>query len=210
MKSSNSPSRKPYVIGITGNIGSGKSVVLQRLRELGALVVDADRVAHAVIDPQGEAFQQVVDAFGQGILDADGRIDREMLGHIVFSAPAQLAKLEQIVHPAVRKRIRLVLAGTPPDTVVAIEAIKLLESGLADDVCDEIWVVTAPAEVRARRLAQDRGMSPEDAWVRIEAQPPEEEKIARADVVIENSGSLEDLFRRVDEEWARVVKEARG
>ncbi len=199
----------PYVIGITGNIGSGKSVVLRRLEKLGALVVDADRVAHAVIEPQGEAYQQVVDTFGARIVDSDGRIDREMLGRIVFSAPAELTKLERIVHPAVRERIRLLLAGTPPGTVVAIEAIKLLESGLADEVCDEVWVVSAPPEVRAERLVKERGMDPEVAWLRIEAQSPEEEKIARADVVIDNSGSLEETYRRVDAEWARIVEKAR-
>ena len=200
----------PYVIGITGNIGSGKSVVLERLKELGALVVDADKVAHAVIDPQGEAYRKVVETFGPGVLDADGRIDRQFLGRIVFSAPAELAKLERIVHPAVRERLRLVLASTPPDAVVAIEAIKLLESGLADELCDEIWAVIAPPEVRAKRLMADRDMSEEEAWLRIEAQPPEEEKIARADVVIDNSGTLEETYRQVDEAWGRIAQEMRG
>ncbi len=200
----------PYVIGITGNIGSGKSVVLERLKELGALVVDADKVAHAVIDPQGEAYRKVVETFGPGVLDADGRIDRQFLGRIVFSAPAELAKLERIVHPAVRERLRLVLASTPPDAVVAIEAIKLLESGLADELCDEIWAVIAPPEVRAKRLMADRDMSKEEAWLRIEAQPPEEEKIARADVVIDNSGTLEETYRQVDEAWDRIAQEMRG
>ncbi len=199
----------PYVIGITGNIGSGKSVVLEHLKELGALVVDADKVAHAVIDPQGEAYRKVVKTFGPGVLDADGRIDRQFLGRIVFSAPAELAKLERIVHPAVRERLRLVLASTPPDAVVAIEAIKLLESGLADELCDEIWVVIAPPEVRAKRLMADRDMSKEEAWLRIEAQPPEEEKIARADVVIDNSGTLEQTYNQVDKAWDRVAQETR-
>ncbi len=197
--------KRPYIIGLTGNIATGKSSVMRRLEEHGALVIDADKVAHAVMEPGGEAYEAVVEAFGPEILAPDGKIDRKKLGEIVFRNPSELRRLEKIVHPAVRRRIRNIISGAR-ENVVVIEAIKLLDYGLADELCDEVWVVTAPPQRQALRLMRDRGLSEDEAWLRINAQPPQEEKVRRADVVIHNSGSLEQLYEQVDRAWAKTVE----
>lgn len=197
--------KRPYIIGLTGNIATGKSSVMRRLEEHGALVIDADKVAHAVMEPGGEAYEAVVEAFGPEILAPDGKIDRKKLGEIVFRNPSELRRLEKIVHPAVRRRIRDIISGAR-ENVVVIEAIKLLDYGLADELCDEVWVVTAPPQQQALRLMRDRGLSEDEAWLRINAQPPQEEKVRRADVVIHNSGSLEQLYEQVDRAWAKTVE----
>ncbi len=196
---------EPYVIGLTGNIATGKSSVMKRLRQHGALVIDADEVAHAVMEPGGEAYDAVVEEFGRGILAPDGSIDRRKLGAIVFGDPTKLRKLEKLVHPAVRKRLKEAISHAG-DRVVVVEAIKLLDYGLADEICDEVWVVTAPPRQQALRLMRDRGLSEEEAWLRIDAQPPQEEKVRRADVVIRNDGSIEELHEQVDEAWNAVVR----
>ncbi len=197
--------KRPYIIGLTGNIATGKSSVMRRLEEHGALVIDADKVAHAVMEPGGEAYEAVVEAFGPEILAPDGKIDRKKLGEIVFRNPSELRRLEKIVHPAVRRRIRNIISGAR-ENVVVIEAIKLLDYGLADELCDEVWVVTAPPQQQAFRLMRDRGLTEDEAWLRINAQPPQEEKVRRADVVIHNSGSLEQLYEQVDRAWAKTVE----
>jgi len=200
--------KRPYIIGLTGNIATGKSSVMRRLEEHGALVIDADKVAHALMEPGGEAYEAVVEAFGRQILAPDGKIDRKKLGEIVFGDPAELRRLEKIVHPAVRRRIREIISGAR-ENVVVIEAIKLLDYGLADELCDEVWVVTAPPQQQALRLMRDRGLTQDEAWLRINAQPPQEEKVRRADVVIHNSGSLEQLYEQVDRAWAKTVEKLR-
>jgi dephospho-CoA kinase len=189
-----------YVIGLTGNIGSGKSVVAGMLAELGADVIDADLVARDVLDAGTPELDTVVRRFGPGVLHPDGTLDRPALGRIVFDDHAALADLEAIVHPATRRRIfdRL---GQSSASVAVIEAIKLLEGPLADHV-DAVWVVTAPASARIDRLVKQRGLTSEDARQRVEAQNPEEEKVRRADVVLRNDGSLEELRQHVAEAWS--------
>lgn len=188
------------VIGLTGNIGVGKSTVMALLAELGAAGIDADRVAHEVMAPGQPAYDQIVARFGPQIAPGGGPIDRLRLGQIVFSDPAALADLEAIVHPAVFQVIqrRVAQADAP---VVVIEAIKLLEAGLSRRLCQQVWVVTAPREQQIERLMQTRGLSEAEAILRIDAQPPQADKVAQADVVIENDGSLTDVRAQVVRAW---------
>ncbi len=193
--------RRPIVIGLTGNIGVGKSTVTAMLAELGAFIIDADRVAHQVMEPGQPAYAQIIATFGPEIVPNGGPIDRFRLGQIVFADPTALARLEQIVHPAVFVRIQeLLAAATAP--VVVIEAIKLLEAGLSIQLCDQVWVVTAPREQQIARLMASRGLSYNEAVLRIDAQPPQAEKVARADVVIDNSGAIEATRTQVEQAWA--------
>lgn len=192
------------VIGLTGNIGTGKSTVLELLAGLGAVTIDADRVAHQVMEPGQPAYQAIVKAFGPGIAPDGGPIDRRRLGEIVFADGQALARLEEIVHPAVFVRIKELLDQAQAGVVV-IEAIKLLEAGLSVQLCDTIWVVTAPREQQIRRLMAARNLSRAEAELRIDAQPPQELKVAQADVVIDNSGSKADTRAQVLRAWEALA-----
>ncbi|HOT91303.1 MAG TPA: dephospho-CoA kinase [Anaerolineae bacterium] len=194
----------PYRIGLTGNIATGKSVVGRMLAELGAERIDADQVAHAVIAPDGAAYAAVVAAFGPDILASDGTIDRRKLGDIVFSDPEALARLEQLTHPAIIAIIEARIAASRAPAVV-VEAIKLLESGIADDY-DAIWVTTCPEAEQLTRLMRSRGLTRESALRRIHAQPPQAEKLARADVIIDTSGSLDATRAQVIAAWENIKR----
>jgi len=194
-----------YVIGLTGNIGSGKTVVADMLRGLGADVIDADQVARDVLATGSPEVDSVIERFGDDLLRDDGSIDRAALGRIVFDDAKALADLEAIVHPATRTRILAHLADSNADVAV-IEAIKLLEGPLVNQV-DGVWVVTAPAETRVERLVSQRGLPNADARQRVNAQNPEADKVQRADVVLRNDGSLADLRQRVNEEWQKLIAE---
>lgn len=196
------------VIGITGNIGTGKSTVAEMLSALGAQVIDADRVAHQVMAPGTPVYAEVVDAFGPQILTAEGEIDRKKLGTIVFRDPKALARLEAMVHPATVERIARCIAEATSHVVV-VEAIKLLESGLAD-ACDSVWVTTCRREQQIERLLEQRDLSRDEVRRRVDAQAPQEEKMVQADVVIDNSGPLSATWKQVQSAWARLVVEARG
>jgi len=188
------------VIGLTGNIATGKSAAAQMLAELGADVIDADRIAHQVMEPGQPAYADIVAAFGDDIAPAGGPINRARLGEIVFADPGALARLEALVHPAVGRRIgELVESSTA--AVVVIEAIKLLEAGLSLRLCDEVWVVAAPRAAQLSRLMESRGLSRDEAVLRIDAQPSQEVKVAQADVVIDNDGDLTALRRAVERAW---------
>ncbi len=202
-------SKPALVIGITGNIGTGKSTVLQMLRELGAFIIDADQVAHEVMAPGGPAYEGVIKAFGPDIVQADGQIDRKRLGEIVFAHPDQLSRLETIVHPAVFTRLTQLLdeAG---EQVVFIEAIKLLEAGMAISLCDRVWVVTAPRAQQIERLMRTRNMSRAEAKARMALQSPQALKTAQADVVIHNDGSMEALQQQVTTAWQQLQQELAG
>ena len=194
---------RPTTIGLTGNIATGKSTVLAWLAARGAAVIDADQLAHRAISAGGPAYAAVIDAFGPTIVADDGSIDRKALGAIVFADPAQLARLEALVHPAVFELAQSILAEvTAP--VVVIEAIKLLESGRLLRLCDEVWVVTSDETTQLRRLVQDRGMSEPEARKRMAAQSPQAEKVKRATHVIDNSGSLEELHRQLEALWGKI------
>lgn len=189
------------VIGLTGNIATGKSTVLDYLARLGAWIIDADKLAHRAMDPGGPAYQAVVKEFGAGILNPDQTINRKALGRIVFANADLLNKLEQIVHPAVfAMTVQLVKQSAAP--VVILEAVKLLEAGTMVSQCDEVWVVTARPEVQLRRLREVRGMSEEDARQRMQMQSPQAAKINQADRVIDNSGTLAALYAQLDAIWA--------
>lgn len=192
---------RPYVIGLTGNIACGKSLVLRTVEGLGAEAIDADRIAREVTS-EPEVIQEIARAFGPQVLTADGSLDRRALARIVFSDPEQLALLERIVHPPVVARIRERLASSRRPVVV-IDAIKLFEAGLADD-CDEVWVVTCRPEQQLQRLMARDGLSEEEAWLRIRAQPPQEEKVRRADRIIDNSGSVEETVDQVRVAWENL------
>jgi dephospho-CoA kinase len=183
------------LIGITGNIATGKSVVRRMLANAGALGLDADIIGHRMIYPQGPAFQDVLEAFGDSILNENSEISRAKLGKIVFKNPDQLAKLEAVVHPAVASAIQERLAHSNPP-LAALEAIKLLEAGLGE-ICDTIWVSHTPRTTQVERLLQTRGLTEDEVWARINAQPPQEEKLARADVVIHTDGPFKHTWSQV-------------
>jgi dephospho-CoA kinase len=184
-----------YLIGLTGNIATGKSAVAKMLQDLGVTVIDADALVHDLQRPGTPTYEAIVAAFGRGILDRVGEIDRKALGSIVFAAPDRLRVLESILHPAVaiesQRRIE-----KAPTHVIVYEAIKLIEAGRAD-MCDAIWVVTARPEVQLQRLMRTRGMSEAEARQRINAQPPQSEKLKYATVVIDNSGELIETQQHV-------------
>ncbi len=192
------------VIGLTGNIACGKSTVANVLRELGAEVVDADVLSREALAPSTAAFAAVVAEWGPGVLTRDGEIDRRRLGTTVFGDPTALRKLESFVHPVVIAAVKGAIASARGPLVV--DAVKLIESGLAD-LCDEVWVVTCPPKQQLARLRARDGLSDADALLRIRAQPPQSEKVAAADVVIHNEGSLADTRQQVRVAWARAGSE---
>lgn len=196
------------LIGITGNIGTGKSTVARMLAEMGAEAIDADEVAHATMRAGTPVHEAIVEAFGAEVLAPDGEIDRKRLGAIVFSDLAALARLEAIVHPAVLEAIdRCVAASTAK--AVAVEAIKLIEAGMADD-CDSVWVTTCRPEQQIRRVMRARGLSQAEAEQRVCAQPPQEEKIAHADVVVDTSSTLTRTREQVRAAWERLTEDHEG
>jgi len=192
-----------YVIGLTGNIATGKSTVCQMLARLGARIIDADQLAHQALEPGSQAWEAVVARFGRGVLQPDGQVDRGKLGEVVFADPLALKELEGIVHPAVIARsLEIMARATEP--VVVLDAIKLIESGMAQS-CDAVWVVTCTPQQQAERLMAGRGLSEEAAWQRIRAQPRAEEKLEHATVVIDNSGPREETWKQVREAWERIA-----
>jgi dephospho-CoA kinase len=210
------PRRGLYVIGLTGNIAAGKSTVAKMLAQLGAQVIDADALAHEVIRASTPAWHQVVEQFGRDILQEDGEIDRARLGAQAFADPAAMARLEAVVHPAVIAEAESLLqamhkegsaaaSGATQIEVAVLEAIKLIESGMHHR-CDELWVVTCPREQQVRRLMETRGLSQSEAELRIDAQPPQADKVALANVVIDNSGNLEETQVQVQHEWDRILQ----
>jgi dephospho-CoA kinase len=191
-----------FLIGLTGNIATGKSEVARMLTEMGAQVIDADMVAHEVMHPAGPAYGAVVEAFGRGILTTDGSIDRARLGAMVFRDPAALRQLEAAVHPAVIAEVDQRIAQAK-ESVVVVEAIKLIESGMHRHL-DALWVVTAPRQLQIARLVATRGLTEEEATLRVDAQPPQEEKAALADLTIVNDGDLDQLREKVERAWAQI------
>jgi dephospho-CoA kinase len=194
-----------FVIGLTGNIATGKSVVRKMLEHLGAYGIDADGLSHRAMAKGAPGYQPVVEAFGRWVLDSEGQIDRVKLGKLVFSDAEALKQLEGIIHPLVRQAVAA-MATRAAQRVIVIEAIKLLEGDLRAG-CDSIWVTTASETQQVGRLVAKRGLSSEDALVRVSVQRPQEEKTAAADVVISNAGSFEDTWHQVAAAWKRVVRE---
>jgi dephospho-CoA kinase len=197
----------PYLLGLTGNIACGKSTVLSQLAELGAETIDADRVVHELLAPGEPVAAAIGDTFGPGVLTPEGAVDRRALGALVFADPAALARLEALTHPAVRERIaaRVAAAAERGAPTVVLDAIKLIEGGLADR-CDAVWVVTCRPEQQLARLMARNGFGEEEARRRIAAQPPQAAKVARADLVIDNSGTIEATRAQVAVAWGRVPR----
>jgi len=193
-------------IGLTGGIGSGKSTAARHLAELGAHVIDADRVGHEIYAPGTEGWDAVVARFGPDIIAADGKIDRKKLGSVVFNDPNALLDLNAIVHPRIGAEVgRRILAyrESAASAPLVIEAALLFEAGWTE-FADEVWVVRAPIDEVVRRLCEDRGMSEADARARIATQHSDEQRRAAADVVIDNDGTLEQLRARVSAAWDRA------
>jgi dephospho-CoA kinase len=189
------------LVGLTGGIGSGKSTVARMLEERGAVVFDADALARRAVEPGTPGHDAVVDRFGANVLGPGGELDREALASIVFADPAARRDLEAIVHPEVR---RLFAEGCEryrdTDRVVVFSAPLLVETGM--HTAFEILVVVAtPVEAQVERLLRDRAMTEEAVRARIGAQAPLEDKLAVADVVIDNEGSLEELEEQVGRVW---------
>jgi dephospho-CoA kinase len=195
-----------YVIGLTGNIATGKSVVRRMLEHLGAYTIDADALSHRAIARGAPGHQAVVDRFGKWILDKDGEIDRAKLGRVVFNDPDALRQLEEIVHPFVHQAANMLIQRAG-QSVIVLEAIKLLESEWRQ-VCDSIWVTDAPQDVQVERLMRKRGLSRAEALLRVQAQSAQTEKLAAANVVVQNKGSYDDLWKQVTAEWKQIVPEA--
>lgn len=192
------------VIGLTGNIGTGKSTVIAYLASKGVTTIDADKVAHEVMTPGMAAYAPVVEAFGPAIVAADGTIDRAALGAIVFRDPAALHALEAIVHPAVLERTRALLRASQAPVAV-VEAIKLLEARNLLSLCTEVWVVTADEETQLRRLMETRAMSAEEARRRLAAQSSQADKVRHATRVFVNEGAPEALYAQLDAAWEDLV-----
>jgi dephospho-CoA kinase len=191
-----------YRIGLTGNIACGKSTVGRLLEARGAEYIDADRLTHHLLEAGTVENNRIVVRFGPTVRAAGGHIDRPKLGAIVFADPAALRDLEAILHPGVRAAIRARVAAATSEIVV-VDAIKLFESGLYKEL-DTAWVVTCPRAEQVRRLTEDRGLSPEQAAMRIDAQNSQDEKIKLANVVIDNGGSLADTERQVHAALAAI------
>ncbi len=196
-----------YVIGLTGGIGSGKSTVGKLLEQQGAAILSADRVGHEVYRPGRPAWQEIVDAFGREIVAEDGTIDRQKLGAIVFASPRELKRLNAITHPRMkgmmREKLRQLARGG--HAVAVLEAALLFEAGW-DDLADEVWVTVAPPQVAAERTAARSGLPPEQVLGRIKAQMSNEERIRRADVVIDTDCDLEGTNGRTLERWTELQK----
>ena len=190
-------------IGLTGGIGSGKSTVSAALAARGAVVVDADRIAREVVEPGTPGLAAVVQAFGDGVLTPDGTLDRPALAAVVFADSDARRRLDGIVHPLVRARAAEVAAAAPPGAVVVHDVPLLVESGQTAGY-DLVLVVETPTETRVARLVR-RGLAEADARARIAAQATDEQRRAVADVVLDNSGTPEQLTAQVDRFWAERV-----
>jgi len=198
-------------VGLTGGIGSGKSEVSRRLAAHGAVIIDADVAARRVVDPGTPGLAQIAEAFGPGVLRPDGALDRERLGAIVFADPAQLARLNAITHPLIVQWMQAAehaaAEAAEGDLIVVYDVALIAESGRWADY-DLIIVVDVPPEVQIDRLVSQRGMAPDQARARLAAQASREQRLALADLIIDNSGSLEDLDRRVAEVWTDLQRRA--
>ena len=189
----------PFVLGVTGNIAAGKSTVVRMLAEFGAEVIDADAVYHGLIVPDAPLWQELLDRFGDRILAPDRRIDRRALGGIVFADAAALADLDALTHPTVLAAIDAQVAASTA-TVVVIDAVKLIESGHAD-ACGRVWLVVSEPARQVERLMRRNGLTRAEAERRVDAQPLLGPKLARADTVIDNNGTIDELHAQAEAAW---------
>lgn len=195
-------------VGLTGGIGAGKSEVSRWLEAQGAILIDADAIAREVVAPGTPGLAAVTEAFGAGVLRPDGSLDREGLGEIVFADPAKLETLNGIVHPLVGQRMAELERGAGPEAIVVHDVPLLAENNLAAGY-DLVVVVDAPEHVQLDRLTRHRGMSAEQARARMSTQASRDNRLAIADMVVDNSGSLAELDRQVGDLWAELRRRAR-
>jgi len=194
------------VIGLTGSIGTGKSEAARKLEALGASIISADQVGHEAYTPNTEAWEQVVAAFGDGILQEDGEIDRRKLGGIVFSDPGKLEQLNQIMHPRMARMVANKIEALRIEgvDVVVVEAALLFEAGW-DSLVEEVWATDSPEQMVIERLKNRNGLSEDEARKRISSQMDRSERLGKADFVIDNSGDVAGLESAVRELWDRRV-----
>jgi len=194
------------VICLTGGLASGKSTATKFLEQQGAQVIDADRLGHRAYDPGTQAYRQVIDTFGEEVVGDDNQIDRKVLGSKVFAQPAALKQLTDIVWPEIRRLAVMEIAGFEalyPEAIVILEAAVLFEAGW-EDIGEEVWVVVADREVAIDRAMSRDGASRAAVEQRLNAQLSNEERMSRADLVIDNSGSAEQMQRQLADNWARL------
>ncbi|MCA6091742.1 dephospho-CoA kinase [Streptomyces sp. SCA3-4] len=196
-------------VGLTGGIGAGKSEVSRLLDAYGAVIVDSDKIAREVVEPGTPGLAAVVAEFGPGVLTPEGALDRPGLGAIVFADPERLAALNAIVHPLVRARSAELESGAGPDAVVVHDVPLLAENGLAP-LYDLVVVVDASTDTRLDRLVRLRGMTADEAHARMAAQATREQRLAVADLVIDNDGPLEELEPRVRAVWEELRRRSGG
>jgi dephospho-CoA kinase len=196
-------------VGLTGGVASGKSTVSGMLRELGAVVIDADQLARDVVAKGTPGLAAVVEEFGPGVLTDDGELDRPAVGRIVFADEAARKRLEAIVHPLVFEEITRLEADAPDGAVVVHDIPLLAESGRADSF-DAVVVVDAPAELQVQRMVEDRGWSREEAESRMAAQASREDRLAIATYVVDNTGTRDELRARVEEIYAELAPPQQG
>jgi dephospho-CoA kinase len=194
-------------VGLTGGIGAGKSEVSRRLAAQGAVVIDADAIAREVVGPGTEGLAEVVEAFGPEVLRPDGSLDRPRLGDIVFADPAQRERLNAITHPKVGERMAALEQAAGPGAIVVHDVPLIAENGRAG-VYDLVVVVDAPPRSQIERLQRNRGMTREQAEARMAAQASREQRLAIADIVLDNSGSLSELDRQVGDLWTELRRRA--
>ncbi len=195
------------IVGLTGGIASGKSTVSQILTKLGAIVIDADKVARQIVERGCPALEEIRSCFGNEVLFADGGLNRKKLAQLVFNDASALKQLNEITHPHIIEEIKKEIywhSHNSPDSVIIIDAALLIEMELTEMV-DEVWLVALPLELQRKRLYEREAISPKDADKRIAAQMSLEEKLAFADYVIDNSGGLEELEGRVMELWQKLT-----
>jgi dephospho-CoA kinase len=196
-------------VGLTGGIGAGKSEVSRRLARYGAVVVDADAIAREVVEPGTDGLAEVVAAFGREVLLPDGGLDRARLGDVVFGDPEARRRLNAIVHPRVGQRMAELDQAAGPDAIVVHDVPLIAENGRSD-AYDMVVVVDAPPRTQLERLTRSRDMTREQAQARMAAQASREQRLAIADIVIDNSGSLAELDRQVGDLWAQLRRRAAG
>lgn len=195
------------LVGLTGGIAAGKTLVSEELKRLGARVIDADALAREAVRPGEDAYLEIVEAFGRGILRPDGSIDRKALGAIVFSDSEALGKLNAITHPRIRKAIRdeaARISSREPDALIVLDVALLLESGAYADV-EKVIVVAADEERLVERMGRRDGLTPEEAKRRLASQMPLKEKAAAADYLIENNGTPEEALERTREVFRKLT-----
>lgn len=190
-------------VGLTGGVASGKSAVSAMLAELGATVIDADQLARDVVAPGTDGWREVVGAFGSDVLTDSGDLDRPALAAIVFADPERRRELERIIHPRVRARAAELEATASHNAIVVHDIPLLVETGQAADF-DAVVVVDAPPDLQVERMVEQRGLTPDEAWARVRAQTTRDRRAAVATYVIDNTGTLEDLRRRVTEVFERL------